>query len=61
MRSLTALNEQLTRSYYEGFSCAELAERFGLEEDCVKVRLYRCRRKLRKEFEGRVRRASLGT
>jgi len=60
MQTLSALNGQLTRSYYEGFSCAELAERYGLEEESVKVRLYRCRRKLRKEFEGRARRAALG-
>jgi len=56
---LSSLNGQLTRSYYEGFSCAELAARYGLEEESVKVRLYRCRRKLRKEIEGRARRAAL--
>lgn len=56
---LSPLNGHLTRSYYEGFSCAELAVRYGLEEESVKVRLYRCRRKLRKEIEGRARRTAL--
>ena len=56
---LSPLNGQLTKGYYEGFSCAELATRYGLEEESVKVRLYRCRRKIRKEIEGRARRAAL--
>jgi len=56
---LSPLNGQLTRGYYEGFSCAELAVRYGLEEESVKVRLYRCRRKIRNEIEGRARRATL--
>jgi RNA polymerase sigma factor (sigma-70 family) len=51
---LGALNERIVRSYYEGFSCSELAERYRLPEESVKVRLYRSRRRIRREFEGRV-------
>lgn len=51
---LTGLNRQLLLSYYEGFSCAELAVRFGIREECIKVRIHRARGKLRQFFEKRV-------
>jgi hypothetical protein len=54
---LPALNRVLLLGFYEGFSCAELGARFHLTEDCVKVRLHRSRKRLRREFEARVRAA----
>ena len=56
---LDALNEAIVRSFYEGFSCSEIAARYGVPEDTVKVRLYRCRARIRREFESRVRTARL--
>lgn len=53
---LDPLNECIVRSYYEGFSCGELAERYGMPEERVKVRLHRSRQRIRREFEVRVRR-----
>ena len=55
LEMLTRLNRRLLLSYYEGFSCAELAARFGLTEDTVKVRVHRARSRLRRVFEQRVR------
>jgi RNA polymerase sigma-70 factor (ECF subfamily) len=37
--------------YYEDMTCAKLAERFGLSEAGVKVRLHRLRRRLRQKLE----------
>jgi RNA polymerase sigma factor (sigma-70 family) len=54
LERLCPLSRGLLRGYYEGFSCRELAERYGLEEECVKVRLHRGRRKIRVELEGRA-------
>ena len=54
LRRLGPLNERIVRSYYEGFSCRELAERYSLPEETVKVRLHRSRSRIRREFEGRV-------
>ena len=54
---LDPLNARILRNYYEGFSCGELAERYSLSEEGVKVRLYRSRARIRREFEGRVRAA----
>lgn len=51
---LSCLNRHLLLSYYEGFSCAELAARFEMPEDCIKVRIHRARSKLRRFFERRV-------
>ncbi|MCB9888478.1 MAG: sigma-70 family RNA polymerase sigma factor [Planctomycetes bacterium] len=53
---LTALNRQLLLGFYEGFTCLELAERFGVPPDNIKVRLYRARRRIRRLWEARVRR-----
>lgn len=55
LRRLGPLNERIVRSYYEGFSCRELAERYSLPEETVKVRLHRSRSRIRREFEGRIR------
>lgn len=57
MAGLGALNAELLRGYYEGFSCSELADRYGMVEDCVKVRLHRSRRRLARELTGRAERA----
>lgn len=59
LRRLDSLNERIVRSYYEGFSCSEIAARYCVPEESVKVRLYRCRARIRREFEGRVRAARL--
>jgi RNA polymerase sigma-70 factor (ECF subfamily) len=53
MARLSTLNRQLLRGFYEGFSCSELAERYGIPESSVKVRLYRSRRRLRTDFAAR--------
>ena len=52
------LNSTILMSYYEGFSCSELAERYGMPEECVKVRIHRGRRRVRREFEARVGRSA---
>ena len=43
---LTRLNATLLMSYYEGFTCGELAERHGLSAENVKVRIHRARRRV---------------
>ncbi len=48
---------QLLSAYYEGFSCGELAERFGISETLVKVRLHRGRARLRMRLEAMARAA----
>lgn len=55
MAVLAPLNRRIVNSYYEGFSCRELAERYGLSEHSVKVRLYRSRLRIRREFELRAK------
>jgi len=55
LERLPALNRRILRGYYEGFSCRELAERYGLAEDNVKVRLHRGRKRVRKELVREVR------
>ncbi|MEM7201892.1 MAG: sigma-70 family RNA polymerase sigma factor [Planctomycetota bacterium] len=60
LASLGVLNMQLLRSYYEGFSCRELAERYRLPERVVKVRLYRCRRRVRTVLERRSHACAAG-
>lgn len=56
LAELTALNGQLLLGYYEGFNCAELAQRYRLSEDAVKLRLHRSRRRVRRHIESRARR-----
>ena len=47
-------DQELVRpKYYEDLTCAMLAERFGLSEATVKVRLHRLRRRLRQGLENR--------
>ncbi len=48
------LNIAILMAYYQGFSCSELAERYEMPEECVKVRIHRSRRRVRCEFEARV-------
>ena len=48
MAHLTQLNARLLASFYEGFSCCELAERYGLTTHGVKVRVHRSRQRLKK-------------
>jgi DNA-directed RNA polymerase specialized sigma24 family protein len=55
MWCLPPLNRRLLRAFYEGFSCLELADRFELTEEGVKMRLHRSRRRLRKAFEVTIR------
>lgn len=52
------LNGRLLHDYYEGFSCGELAERYGLSIENVKVRIHRSRRRIKELFELRVIRHS---
>ncbi len=54
LNGLTRLNRRILVSYYEGFSCAELAVRYRMPEESVKVRIHRARHKLRHLFERRV-------
>lgn len=63
-RLLTELNQELgglgsldrliLHGYYEGFSCSELADRYRLGEQCVKVRLHRARHRIRERLVRRV-------
>ena len=55
LAELGALDRKLLLGLHEGFCCAELAERFGLSEACVKTRIHRARRRVRKLFERLVR------
>lgn len=48
---LSPLNRRLLLGFYEGFSCSELSERFGLGREAVKVRLHRSRAVLRRRLE----------
>ncbi len=49
---LSEADQELVRlRYYEDLTCAMLAERFGLSEATVKVRLHRLRRRLRQGLE----------
>ncbi|GAB4157008.1 MAG: hypothetical protein Fur0037_25170 [Planctomycetota bacterium] len=57
LEKLAAENRQLLLAYYSGLNCEDAASRFGLTETVVKMRLYRSRRRLRKEIEGRARAA----
>ena len=57
LRSLSLLDRRLLLGFHEGFCCAELAQRFGRTQECVKSRLHRARRRLRAQFEELVRRA----
>ncbi len=51
---LDPVNSHMLLSFDEGFSMGELAERFQLTEDVVKVRLHRSRERVRCEIEDRV-------
>jgi len=53
--SLNATNRVLLLAYYEGCSCAELGDRFGLSGEAVKVRIHRTRGVLRRKLERAVR------
>ncbi|MCB9878751.1 MAG: hypothetical protein H6835_14235 [Planctomycetes bacterium] len=57
MAPLSVLDRQLLLGFHEGFCCAELAQRFGRSEGCVKTRIHRARRRVREEFEAIVRAA----
>lgn len=52
------LNRSMLMAYYQGFSCSELADRYQIPQACVKVRLHRSRRRVRREFEARIGRWS---
>ena len=54
LAKLTVMNRRILLSYYEGFSCAELAARFEMPEESIKVRIHRARGKLRQLLEQRV-------
>jgi RNA polymerase sigma-70 factor, ECF subfamily len=50
--TLSHADQELARlRYYEDFTCAALADYFGMSEATVKVRLHRLRRKLRQRLE----------
>lgn len=51
---LAPTNRRLLVGFYEGFSCSELSDRFGLSEAAVKVRLHRGRACLRQQLESQV-------
>jgi RNA polymerase sigma-70 factor (ECF subfamily) len=53
--TLSQADQELARlRYYEDLTCATLAERFGLSEATVKVRLHRLRRRLRQRLEAQT-------
>jgi RNA polymerase sigma factor (sigma-70 family) len=50
--SLSAADRELARlRYYEDLTCNTLADRLGISEAAVKVRLHRMRRRLREKLE----------
>jgi DNA-directed RNA polymerase specialized sigma24 family protein len=51
LEHLSQLNVRILLGFYEGFSCAELAARFDLTIDSVKIRVHRSRRRVRGIFE----------
>lgn len=54
LAKLSKADQELVRlRYYEDLTCAMLAERFGVSEAAVKVRLHRLRRRLRQGLEER--------
>jgi RNA polymerase sigma-70 factor, ECF subfamily len=55
LASLSEADQELARlRYYEDLTCATLADRFGLSEATVKVRLHRLRHRLRQRMEAHV-------
>lgn len=56
MSRIPALDRQLLLGNHEGFCVAELAERFGIAPHLAKARLYRARRRLRREIEATLAR-----
>ena len=59
LAGLGPVNSRIVLSFYEGFSMVELAQRYALSEDSLKVRLYRCRQRVRRELEDRVESARI--
>ena len=52
LESLSASDRELARlRYYEDLTCNTLADRLGISEATVKVRLHRMRRRLREKLE----------
>lgn len=50
--TLSTADQELARlRYYEDFTCAALADYFGMSEATVKVRLHRLRQRLRQRLE----------
>lgn len=54
---LRPIDRRLLTSFYEGFCCAELAERFRRSESCIKTRLHRARRRIQRYVEASARAA----
>jgi RNA polymerase sigma factor (sigma-70 family) len=52
---LSSKDRCILMAQQEGFCCAEIADRLDLEEQTVKVRMHRAKRRLRKEIERAVR------
>ncbi len=57
LRRLKVIDRQLLLGFYEGFCCAELAERFRRSKACVKTRIHRARRRVQREVEACARTA----
>lgn len=55
LQRLTTTDRELLLGFYEGFCCAELAERFRRSTACVKTRIHRARRRVRRSVEVCVR------
>jgi RNA polymerase sigma factor (sigma-70 family) len=54
---LRPIDRQLLALFYEGFCCAELAERLRRSEACIKTRLHRARRRIQRQVEASARAA----
>jgi len=55
LASLPAADRELARlRYYEDLTCAGVADRLGISEGSVKVRLHRLRRRLRQRLEEEI-------
>ena len=50
LAAIEPLNRVILHGYYEGFSCAELSDRYALPVEAIKGRLYRIRHHIRAEL-----------
>lgn len=57
LERLRSIDHRILMALLEGFCCAEIADRYQLSRENVKVRLHRARHRVRREIEDAVRTA----